>query len=70
MQHDTTEIIRIANFKSTTTILQALSFLEALVIRTKYDGDVPDSSLKSVMYAHAKASTDISDVSIAVDTGE
>ena len=65
--HQSAEIIGISYLQATATLLQSLSLLEALVVRTEEYGNIPDGSLQRVMDSYAKATTNISYICIVID---
>ena len=68
--HKSTEIVSIINLQSCATLFQALCLLETLVVRTKENRNIPYSSLQGIMNTYAKTTTDISHISIAIDTAK
>lgn len=65
--HQSAEIIGISYLQATATLLQSLSLLEALVVRTEEYGNISDGSLQRVMDSYAKATTNISYICIVID---
>jgi hypothetical protein len=68
--HDAGEVLVVADFQSTATLLQLLCLLEFVVLRTEDDGLSPYGSLHRVVDAHTKTATYVWHVGIAIDAGE
>lgn len=60
----------IRNLKASAQFQKILSLTEALVVGPDEDRDAVDCSLRYVVNAHAESAAHISDVRIAIDTGE
>ena len=61
------EILVAGNLKAT-ALLQGLSLLEPFIIGPEEHRHVPDGSLQEIMDADAEATTDISHITIMIDT--
>lgn len=64
------EGIIVAYLETSTTSLEALGFLELLILWTENDRLAPDSSLEGVVDADTKAASNVTYSGIAVDAAE